>query len=62
MDEKKKSEASGEEVERLGPYVIQEQVQQSHDSQEGLSLATHEKSGATAPTSRAADGAWDWAW
>jgi len=48
MDEKKKSEASGEEPERLGPYVIQEQVQQFHDSQEGLYLATHEKSGATA--------------
>jgi hypothetical protein len=48
MDEKKKSEASGEAPERLGPYVIQEQVQQAHDSQEGLYLATHEKSGATA--------------
>jgi hypothetical protein len=48
MDEKKKSEASGEEAERLGPYVIEEQVQQSHDSQEGLYLATHETSGATA--------------
>jgi len=41
MDEEKKSE-------RLGPYVIQEQVQQSHDSQEELYLATHETSGATA--------------
>ncbi|WNG19299.1 hypothetical protein [Cystobacter fuscus] len=48
MDEEKKSEASGEEPERLGPYVIQEQVQQSHDSQEELYLATHETSGATA--------------
>jgi hypothetical protein len=47
-EEKKKPEASGEEPERLGPYVIQEQVQQSHDSQEGLYLATHETSGATA--------------
>ncbi|WP_375766415.1 hypothetical protein NR798_32635 [Archangium gephyra] len=48
MDEKKKSEASGEEPERLGPYLIQEQVQQSDDSQEELYLATHETSGATA--------------
>ena len=48
MDEEKKPEASGEEPERLEPYVIQEQVQQSHDSQEGLYLATHEPSGDTA--------------
>jgi hypothetical protein len=48
VDEKKKSEASGEGPERLGPYVIQEQVQQSDDSQEELYLATHETSGATA--------------
>jgi hypothetical protein len=47
MDEEKKSEASGEEAERLGPYVTQEQVQLSHDSQEGLYLATHETSGDT---------------
>jgi hypothetical protein len=47
MDEKKKSEASGEKPDRLGSYVIQEQVQQSHDSQEGLYLATHEESGDT---------------
>ena len=45
MDEKKKSEASGEEPDRLGSYMIQEQVQQSHDK-EGLYLATHETSGA----------------
>jgi hypothetical protein len=48
VDEEKKSEASGEEPERLGPYLIQEQVQQSDDGQEGLYLATHETSGATA--------------
>jgi hypothetical protein len=48
MDEEKKSEASREEPERLGPYLLQEQVQQSHDSQEELYLATHETSGATA--------------
>jgi hypothetical protein len=48
MDEEKKSEASGEGAERVGPYLIQEQVQQSDDSQEELYLATHETSGATA--------------
>jgi hypothetical protein len=48
MDEEKKSEASGEESERVGPYLIQEQVEQSHDSQVELYLATHETSGATA--------------
>jgi hypothetical protein len=47
MDEEKKSEASCEEPERLGPYLLQEQVEQSHDSQEELYLATHETSGAT---------------
>ncbi|WP_375766585.1 hypothetical protein NR798_33545 [Archangium gephyra] len=48
MDEEKKSEASGEDAERVGPYLIQEQVQQSDDSQEELYLATNETSGATA--------------
>jgi hypothetical protein len=48
MDEEKKSEASAEEPERLGPYVLQEQVEQEHDSQVELYLATHETSGATA--------------
>ncbi|HZH75742.1 MAG TPA: hypothetical protein VEY88_06900, partial [Archangium sp.] len=48
MDEEKKSEASREEPARLGPYLLQEQVEQSHDSQEELYLATHETSGATA--------------
>ena len=48
MDEEKKSEASGEEPERLGPYLLQEQVEQSNDSQVELYLATHETSGATA--------------
>jgi hypothetical protein len=47
-EEKKKSEASGQHPERLGPYLIQEQVQQSDDSQVELYLATHETSGATA--------------
>ena len=48
MDEEKKPEASGEESERLGPYLRQEQVQQSHDSQVELHLATHETRGAMA--------------
>jgi DNA mismatch repair ATPase MutS len=37
--EQKKSEASGEGPERLAPYLIQEQVQQSEDSQKELYLA-----------------------
>jgi len=44
MDEEKKSEASGDGLERLEPYVIQEQVQQSHDSQGECYLATNETS------------------
>jgi hypothetical protein len=48
MDEEKKSEASGQHPERLGPYLIEEQVQQSADSPVELYLATHETSGATA--------------
>src|SRR5690242_9639274 len=48
MDEEKKSEASGQHPERLGPYLLQEQVQQSADSPVELYLATHETSGATA--------------
>jgi hypothetical protein len=48
MDEEKKSEASARHPERLGPYLIEEQVQQSADSPVELYLATHETSGATA--------------
>ncbi len=48
MDEEKKSEASGEGAERVGPYLLQEQVQQSNDGQGELYLATNETSGATA--------------
>jgi hypothetical protein len=47
MDEEKKSEAREEELERLGPYLLQEQVEQSHDSPVELYLAAHETSGAT---------------
>ncbi|WP_309887456.1 hypothetical protein [Archangium sp.] len=42
MDEGKKPEASGEEVARLGPYQLQEQVSQSDDSQGECYRATHE--------------------
>ena len=48
MDEEKKSAESCEEPERLGPYLLQEQVEQDHDSPVELYLATHETSGATA--------------
>jgi hypothetical protein len=48
MDEGKKPEASGEELEQLGPYQPQEQVPQSDDSQGECYLATHETSGAVA--------------
>jgi hypothetical protein len=48
MDEEKKSEAGGAPPERLGPYLLEEQVQQSHDSPVELYLATHETTGATA--------------
>jgi hypothetical protein len=48
MDEEKKSEASAQHPERLGPYLLEEQVQQSADSPVELYLATHETSGATA--------------
>jgi hypothetical protein len=45
MDEEKKSEASSEDAERLEPYLIEEQVEQSHDSPVEVYLATHETSG-----------------
>jgi len=45
MDEEKKSEAKGEAPERLEPYLLQEQVEQSHDSPVEMYLATHEVSG-----------------
>jgi hypothetical protein len=48
MDEEKKSEVSGEGAERLEPYVIQAQVEQSHDSQGECYLAKNETSGGTA--------------
>jgi hypothetical protein len=44
-EEKKKSEANGAEPERLEPYLIQEQVEQSHESPVEMYLATHETSG-----------------
>jgi hypothetical protein len=48
MDEKKKSEESWEEAERLGPYQLHEQVPRSAGNQGELYRATHETSGATA--------------
>jgi hypothetical protein len=48
MDEKKKSESSWEEAERLGPYQLHEQVPQSAPGRGELYRATHETSGATA--------------
>ncbi|HYO72874.1 MAG TPA: hypothetical protein VEU33_43120 [Archangium sp.] len=48
MDEEKKAKASGGHPKRLGPYLLKEQVEQSHDSEVELYLATHETSGATA--------------
>jgi hypothetical protein len=45
MDEEKKSEANGEDSERLEPYLLQEQVEQSHDSPVEVYLATDETSG-----------------
>jgi hypothetical protein len=48
MDERKKSESSGEDAEQVGPYQLQEQVPQDDYSQGALYRATHETSGAPA--------------
>jgi len=48
MDEEKKTEASGENPEQVGPYQLQEQVPRAARGQEELYRATHETSGATA--------------
>jgi hypothetical protein len=48
MDERKKSESSGEEAARVGPYQLEEQVPQDEYSQGSLYRAEHEKSGAPA--------------
>ncbi|HEX8821763.1 MAG TPA: hypothetical protein VF794_17695 [Archangium sp.] len=48
MDERKKSESSGEDVEQVGPYQLEEQVPQDDYSQGALYRATHETSGAPA--------------
>jgi hypothetical protein len=48
MDEGKKPEASGEELEKLGPDPLQEQVPQSDDSQGECYLAPYETSRAAA--------------
>ena len=48
MDEEKKSEASREDVEQVGPYQLHEQVPQDEHSRGELYRATHETSGVTA--------------
>ncbi|WP_309895764.1 hypothetical protein [Archangium sp.] len=48
MDEEKKSKASGEPPDRLGPFLIQQEVGRSAPGQEEVYLATHETSGAAA--------------
>jgi hypothetical protein len=48
VDEQKKSEPSWEEVEKVGPYQLHEQVAQDEHSRGELYRATHETSGATA--------------
>jgi hypothetical protein len=48
VDEKKKTEESWEEAERLGPYLLHEQLPQDARDQGELYRATHETSGATA--------------
>ena len=45
MDERKKPESSGDEVERLGPYRLEEQMPQDGYSRGALYRATHETSG-----------------
>jgi len=48
MDEEKKSKASGQQPERLGQFLIQEEVRRSAPGQEEVYLARHETSGAAA--------------
>jgi len=48
MDEEKKSEASGQQPDRLGQFLIQEEVRRSAPGQEEVYLARHETSGAAA--------------
>jgi hypothetical protein len=47
MDEEKESRSSGDEVEQVGPYQLQEQVPQDEYSRGELYRATHETSCAT---------------
>ncbi|HYO71272.1 MAG TPA: hypothetical protein VEU33_34855 [Archangium sp.] len=55
MDEEKKSEASSQDVERVGPYQLHEQVPQDEHGRGELYRATHETSGATALVFRPAE-------
>jgi hypothetical protein len=48
VDEEKRAETSWDEVERLGPYQLHEQVHQAEPDQGELYRATDETSGATA--------------
>jgi hypothetical protein len=48
VDDGKKSESSGEEVEQVGPYRLHEQVAQDEHSRDELYRATHETSRAKA--------------
>jgi hypothetical protein len=48
VNEEKKSESSGEELEQLGPYQLHEQVPQDEFIRGELYRATHETSGVTA--------------
>lgn len=53
---KKEPESNGEELERLGPYQLHEQVPQDELSRGELYRATHETSGTTALVFRPAEG------
>lgn len=55
MDEEKKSEASGGDMEQVGPYQLHEQVPQDQHSRGELYRATHETSGASALVLRPAE-------
>jgi hypothetical protein len=48
VDEEKKSEASSDDVEQVGPYQLHEQMPQDEHSRGELYRATHETSGASA--------------
>ncbi|HYO71832.1 MAG TPA: hypothetical protein VEU33_37720 [Archangium sp.] len=55
MDEEKKAGSSGEDVELVGSYQLQEQVPQDEYSRGELYRATHETSGVSALVFRPAE-------